>query len=210
MPRSLSLVLVVAIAARAAGAQHASDSSLVQSADSIGRSASRAYSTITIRGGALANVNEERLHEYWKPGSGMFIEIETPAPVGALSIGATFLPFNGLATEQPDFRSQLFELRWSLRRTIATRLSLRGSAAVGSFHMQFDDGARAVSGLTREAELVAGAAGSADVQLASWLGVVAELGYHRIFTRYPIGLVTARAGARATAATPRWLQRVLE
>lgn len=210
MPRALRLLLILAIAARTAGAQQSADSSLVPSRDSVVRGAAGAYATLTIRAGVLVNVNEERLHEYWNPGSGAFFEIETPVPVGALSIGASVLPFRALAPEQPDFRSQLIELRWSVRRSIATRLTVRGSVAVGSFHMQFDDGERAVSGLTSEAELVAGVAGGADLRLASWLGVVAELGYHRIFTRYPIDLTTLRAGARTTAPTPRWLRRVLE
>jgi len=171
---------------------------------------SGAFGIIHLELTQMRNVNHERIHDFWDPGGGVAIELGTRLPVGTASVGFARLPFHARAADQPDFAARMLSLRWGVAHRIAGPLAVGGSLVAGNFLMRFDDGDRAVHGLVTESEMFVGGRGSLDVALTHWLSATVAASYERVLTRVPIGLVTVRAGARATANTPRWLRRVLE
>jgi hypothetical protein len=183
----------------------------VPAAEASAQSAERArpFSTIALTVGAASNVNRERLHEYWRAGTGIDAELSTPFHAGTVGIGVLAARFRARADAQPDFDARAVTVRWSVARPLAGPLAAEAGALFGSLGMRFDDD-RPTEGLTTEQELIVGGRASLHLLAGTRLAAAVTATWQRVLTAVPIDLATVGVGVRYAAPTPRWVRAVLE
>jgi hypothetical protein len=97
------------------------------------------YSTITIRGGAIATRTADPLHAYYPGNRGVAFEVEMPIELGTLGLAVDAITFRGTTSQQVTTSTNTLAFDWRGRVDIGSRLALRGGARIGDFHMLFQD-----------------------------------------------------------------------
>lgn len=146
-------------------------------------------------------------HEFWRPGTGAAAMVSTPFYGGAAELGVVAARYGAVAAAQPDFTGVLTYAGWGLGARLG-RVALHGGVRVGVHRMTFEEDT--FVSVRNESELALGAAGRAELEVASGWAVFGEAAWTKTYTYLRLQQVRGTAGLRARLTTPGWLRRVLE
>jgi len=166
------------------------------------------FSTLAVSADVVANVASGRFGDYWDPGVGLRVDVETPFYLGAVQLGLHVCDNHPGRADLRDFWSGYIYLGWMGERRLAPfRLSL--GALAGNFLMDF--GEYSLEGGKRfESELAASALAGVACDVTELWTVQVRVEARRVFTAEKINLVSLSVGARRYFTSPRWLREVLD
>ena len=169
-----------------------------------------AYSAILLRLGGMHQHVDDRLAQYYAPGTGISADVSTPFEVGEVGITLERASYHGVAPgNHPDFHGTSATLHW---RAPAVRLG-RVSAALGvhSGAMQFSfNDPTVVEGLRAERELIMGVNAIARFDVGRHVSVWGSAEYSHVWLHVPVHLEPLSAGLQYDITTPAWLKGFLE
>ena len=165
------------------------------------------YSQLRIRLSGARNVNHERLHDYWRAGTGAGVGITTPFYVGSVGATATAIPFRKREVGRPNFTALMLGVDWGVELPVPGPLQARASARVGDFVMLFEN---PNLWLDSESELFVGADLSAGWQMRRDLALTDAGTFVHVRTQPSLGLAMLSVGLEYVTRTPGWLRAILE
>jgi hypothetical protein len=165
------------------------------------------YSQLRIRLSGVRNVNHDRLHDFWRAGTGGAVALTTPFYVGSVGVRGTFVPFRTRDSSRPDFRALLLALDWGFELPAPGPLHARAAAHVGDFVMLIEN---PDVWLDSESELFVGGELSAGLPLRRDLSVTVAGSFARVYTRPSLDLAFVTVGLEYATRTPGWLRAILE
>jgi hypothetical protein len=168
-----------------------------------------AFSSITLRGGAVRFSADSRLSNYYTPTTGFVVEASTPFELGELAVTGERATFTSVGGSIPAFHGTLAMLAWRYPRRVFGPVSARLGAHAGAMQFSFQDSV-IDAGLRKERELVMGVSGSLEARVASGLSAFVMGEYSHVWLHVPVHLARISAGIGYTASTPAWLRNFLE
>jgi hypothetical protein len=165
------------------------------------------YSQLRVRLSGARNVNRERLHDYWRAGTGAGVGVTTPFYVGSVGATATVIPFRTREVGRPNFTALMLGVDWGVELPVPGPVHARAAARVGDFVMLFEN---PDLWLDSESELFVGAELSAGWQMRRDLAVTAAGTFAHVQTRPSLGLALLSVGLEYATRTPGWLRAILE
>jgi hypothetical protein len=165
------------------------------------------YSRLRLRLDVARNVNSERLHDYWRAGTGGGIAITTPFYLGSIGATALVLPFQTRDLGRPNFKALMLGLDWGVELPLRGPLRARAAGRVGDFVMLIEN---PDVWLDSESELFVGGELSAAFQLRRDLAVSAAGSFTHVRTRPALDLALMTIGLEYATRTPGWLRAILE
>lgn len=190
MPTMLLRLLVLSFLASAAAAQPA------------------LFETLTVSAGGLGTVGSAPYTDFWDPGPGVELRVETPFYLGRVAGGVAVAPH--AAVEEgavPDYLALYVFGGWNAAIALPGGLRLAPGVQAGLFMMRFD--ADDVASVNNEAELAVGPEVSLSAPVARGWRIRAGAGAVRLFTAERIDLGFVRVGVSRTMRTPDWLRDFL-
>ena len=162
------------------------------------------FHTLNLAGDIQFNLNRNEFHNYWRPGKGLGVEIETTYYVGHLIAGSQIISYLG-RSDYPAFKGLFVYAGWGLAKPLGRNSRVSSAILLGNELMLFEFG----PGEVRESELQMGLSVKATTSLNGRLA--AHVTYsrlllltHRRIVRDFVGL-----GLDYTMKTPQWLQNLL-
>lgn len=166
-----------------------------------------AYSLLRIRVSGARNVNQDQLHDFWRPGTGGGFGIITPFHVGSIGATATLIPFRARDVGRPSFRALMLGLDWGVELPIAGPFNARAAARIGDFIMFIEN---PDVWLDSESELFVGGELSAGWQVWRALSITAAGAFAHVRTEPSLDLAILSIGLEYATRTPGWLRTILE
>ena len=165
------------------------------------------FQTLTLHAGATLNVNRETLHQYWQPGAGVALSLQTPFYLGVLELSSGFHHY-GAAQENLDaFNAVPLALGWGPRIMLTPRLHLSLLGRVGNYLMFFK---HLPPSRSQESELMLGVRAQLSYRVAGPWSLTFTGSYHRVFTHVRIDLWYVTLGVSRQLRTPGWLKTFLK
>lgn len=166
------------------------------------------FETLTVSASGVSTLAGAPYTDFWDPGRGVELRVETPFYLGYVAAGVAAAPH--AAVEEgavPDYLSLYFFGAWSAELPLPGGLRLAPGVQVGLFRMEFD--ADDVASVNNEAELAVGPEVWLSAPVARGWRVRAGAGAVRLFTAERIDLGFVRVGVSRTVRTPGWLRDFL-
>jgi hypothetical protein len=179
---------------------------LATSATGSAQQAGHAFETFRVDLSATANVNNNTLHEFWDPRVGAELSVATPFYLGSVELGAHYVGFNALASEQPDFTSLYIYLGWGYELALSQRLRWYNGFRIGSFLMRFD----VPSGNKTEQELALALNTGLRYPIAGRWSMALSARYQVTYTHERMRLLYISAGLGRSFGMPGWLKEFLD
>ena len=139
------------------------------------------FSTVEIHARATQNVRRSLLHQYWNPGRGVALSMDTPFYWGFLEFGGTVHRYSALR-DAPGFGALWLYGGWGLEKTWWGFIRVRSSARLGNYRMSFDDAESHFAGTRTESDLALSAGVGLALALAGPVSVQARASHLRVHT----------------------------
>jgi hypothetical protein len=165
------------------------------------------YSQLRMRVAGARMVNHERIHDWWRAGTGAGIAITTPFHVGSIGATATLLPFRARDAGRPNFKALLLGVDWGFALPLPGPFHARAAARVGDFVMLVEN---PDVWLDSESELLVGGELAAGVHLWRSLALSVTGSFAHVYTRPSLDLAVVSIGLEYATRTPGWMRAILE
>lgn len=165
-----------------------------------------AFESLRLDLNLVANVNRTSLHDFWKPGPGAELAVETPFYRGTIEIGIQYSRFQARQTAQPDFTALFPFLGWGLELPMTARLDWHNSGRLGSFVMGFD----ITGGGRTEQELALALRSRLAYALNDAWSLHVAAHYQVVFTHERLHLFYISGGIGRVFDMPGWLREFLD
>ena len=165
------------------------------------------FTHLLVRGSALRLPSTGPIGDYWRPGTGVQLEIGSNVGAGELALAVARVSFDPKATT-PAFTETIFSLAWTRPIAAVARASFAGGARLSDVRMDFDDPS-IVGGLRTEEEVLISAVGRGHVLLGRGFSGFLEgsYGLFMLSTRTPTA--TVAVGLAHGLPMPGWLRTIL-
>ncbi len=181
---------------------------LASAAPAIGQQA-EPFGTLEMIAGGLLTGADEPYTEFWDPGAGAAVRVETPFYLGRVFADVAVAPQPARAgRDVPDYLGQYVSAGWGAAVPLPFGARLTPSLRAGLYRMTFDDESL-TSAVANESELAAGADLRLSVPVGGGWRLSASATVVRVLTREPIALRLVGVGVSRTLATPGWLREAL-
>lgn len=166
------------------------------------------FTTMSLSLSYTINVNHNQFHDYWRPGQGVNLAIQTPFHWGVVQAGLQYVPHRS-HTITPSFDSYYLFLGWGFPFQLLRRIHWLNALQAGNYYMVFDDSQINVT-QRHESEL-----GMALYSVLSWriykqFHSYGAVRYLKVFTYKHLELTYLSFGVAYVLKTPGWLIRVLK
>ncbi len=153
------------------------------------------------------NLNEARIHDYWKPGYGAELSMSTPFYLGDVEAGVAVHRYKPLSTAVPRFDAFLVHVGWGLNWELVPGFFWYSGIRMGNSRMTFDEDT--FPGVKNESEFLLAAHSRATVHITRSTGVYASAHLTQTYTFVRFRTLYISAGLATSFQTPRWLRNFL-
>ncbi|HEX8946177.1 MAG TPA: hypothetical protein VF785_23780 [Gemmatimonadaceae bacterium] len=168
-----------------------------------------AFSTLTVRAGALWQSTDSRFSKFYAPSTGYSAELSMPFNLGEFGLAIERATFTGLEpTPHPDFHGTVGILKWRMPLPSLGPFTAAIGVHAGAMQFSFQDTAIA-PGLQKEMEEVFGVNAIGSLRLPAHFSAFVMGEYTHVYLHVPVHISPLTAGIGYTATTPGWLRDFL-
>ncbi len=166
------------------------------------------FSMTTVDVSWTSNVHGGLLHQYWKPGRGVEINVATTLGAGFFESGIAGQRYEPLE-DVWGFGALWLYGGWGARLQGLYGVTLGGSARLGIFRMTFDNVDHEFSGVANESEMARMFCTTLSIPIAGAVSFVVSASHLRVYTFQRMSLWFASAGLRYAFSTPERIKNFL-
>ena len=166
------------------------------------------FSTTTVDVSWTSNVHGGLLHQYWKPGHGLEINVATTLGAGFLEAGIAGQRYEPLA-DVWGFGALWLYSGWGAQLQGPYGVTLAGSARLGVFRMTFDNIDFDFAGVANESEMARMFRSTLSIPIAGAVSLAVSASHLRVYTFQRMSLWFASAGLSYTFSTPARIKTFL-
>jgi hypothetical protein len=168
-----------------------------------------AFSSLTVRAGALWQSTDSRFSKFYAPSTGYSAELGMPFDLGEFALAIERATFTGLEpTPHPDFHGTVGMLKWRLPLPSLGPFTAAIGVHAGAMQFSFQDTAVA-PGLQKEMEEVFGVNAVGSLRLPAHFSAFVMGEYTHVYLHVPVHIAPLSAGIGYTTSTPGWLRDFL-
>ena len=196
MHRSLLLLLLIPLAAPAAGAQSRQPGSIP-------------FGTIALSLAAAGVAERSGNLDGWEPSPGFEVRALFPFHAGSVEFGAAQTSFDSHIDGVPGFRARYVFIGWGAAARPIARVAWRTGVRLGVYDLQFDD--ETIPDYARsENEIATELVSDLAFDLGRRWSLLGGAGGRVVFTRPRMRQLTVTVGVRRTFDSPEWLRDFLD